>query len=168
MISQWREHRSIDLTTTLIAAGTGAASGVLTASGVGIVGQVVGGALISGAGSALTQSQEISLGYRDELNEWKILGDMAVGGMCAAISGPGASSVQAGAGGTKQMVSLGTQTIQRTGNALKNGGVKAFFKEAGKATRYYCSSTSTVTKNLIFSIPTNLSRVVGTIYSSLL
>ncbi len=144
--SQLISKGEVDWNKVAIDAGMGAISGVLTASGAGLFGQIAGGALISSANNAAQQVYD-NKGFNN-FNVVSMLQDGAIGGLCGAISGPGASSVQAGAGGGKQMISLGKGTVKRTWNALTHDGVGAFFKEAGKATRYYWRSTISVSRNL--------------------
>lgn len=75
--------------------------------------------------------------------------DGAVGAVCGLISGPGASSVASGAGGQKQMIGLGVDTVTRTLDELAQNGYQAFKTEAKKAAKYYLKSTAKVTNNLV-------------------
>ena len=124
----------------------GAASGALTASGVGVIGSAIGSGMIS-AGSSLVS--QISDGGLENVNFGEVLLDGAVGVGCGIISGAGASSVASGAGGQTQMINLGKKTASRTWSALRTNGVEAAKKEAQKATHYYMKSTKKVTDNLL-------------------
>lgn len=146
VISQIRSNQSVDLVTTLIAAGAGAVGGALTASGVPIGGQIVGNAFIAFSGDYLTQEREIALGTRTHISKTKLLESTAVGAVCSLISGPGASYR---AGGQNNMINLGVNTVKRTWNALTHKGIKAYITEVGKATKYYCASTASITANLL-------------------
>ena len=125
---------------------TGAASGALTASGVGAIGSAVGSGIISSGSSLVSQ---ISDGGLENVNFGEVLLDGVVGVGCGIISGAGASSVASGAGGQTQMINAGKKTVSRTWSALKANGVAAAKKEAQKATHYYVKSTKKVTKNLV-------------------
>ncbi len=166
VISQVLDNKSVDLKTTLYVATSGAIGGALTASGVGVVGQVIGGMINGGVTNYVTQKRKIELGYSKEINKNELIGSIVIGGVCGAISGPGASSTQAGAGGQKQMMNLGVGTVKRTWNALSNNGVKAYIGEAGKAASYYLTSTAKVTSNL-FSKSNLFAQIVGSVYSFL-
>ena len=124
----------------------GAASGALTASGVGVIGSAIGSGIIS-AGSSL--ASQISDGGLENVNFGEVLLDGAVGVGCGIISGAGASSVASGAGGQTQMINLGKKTASRTWSALRTNGVEAAKKEDQKATHYYMKSTKKVTDNLL-------------------
>lgn len=161
VISQVRTDGSVDPVTTLIAAGSGAIGGALTASGVPVGGQIVGGALIGMAGDYLTQSRKIQLGKQTTIDKSELVVSTIMGGVCGLVSGPGASG---SSGGQKNMINLGANTIKRTWNALTNKGVKAYFSEAGKAAKYYISSTRSVTASL-FSWRNLAAQIIGAAYS---
>ena len=161
IVSQVRTNGSVDPVTTLIAAGSGAIGGALTASGVPVGGQIVGGALVGMAGDYLTQSREIQLGKRTEIDKSELAVSTIVGGVCGLVSGPGASG---SSGGQKNMINLGVNSVKRTWNALTNRGVKAYLSEAGKAAKYYMSSTAKITSNL-FSVRNGLAQLLGSVYS---
>ena len=148
--SQKRSTGSVDLVTTMIAAGTGAIGGALTASGVPVGGQIIAGASLGFVGDYLTQKREIALGVdgKTEVDKTELFASTAIGGLCGLISGPGASASK---GGQKHMINLGVNTVKRTWNALSNKGIGAFFTESGKAAKYYVSNTRTITSNLFKS-----------------
>ena len=74
----------------------GAASGALTASGVGVIGSAIGSGMIS-AGSSLVS--QLSDGGVENVDLGEVLLDGAIGIGCGLISGAGASSITSGAGG---------------------------------------------------------------------
>ena len=155
-----------DVADILIGAAAGAASGVLTASGVGLIGQAVGGAAISMASNAAGQVKDIAAGEKESFDVGGFLLDGAVGAGCGLISGAGASSFAAQTGGQKQMVQLGKDTVKRTWQELTHNGVRAYAKEAGKAAKYYIKSTIKNTKNL-FSFRNAVAQGVGALYNIL-
>ena len=128
---------------------SGAASGALTASGAGLIGQIFGGATIAMGSNFVSQVSKIATGDQSRFSIGSLLLDTTVGAACGLISGPGASSVSAGAGGGKQMVELGIGTVRRTWNAIVHKGARAGITEFEKAAQYYFKSTSKVTINLI-------------------
>ena len=137
----------IDWGGAVINAVTGALGGALTASGAGIGLQIAGSAAIAAAGNAADQIRGIANGSEDSFDVGSMMLDAFVGGICGAISGPGASAVP-GSGGQKQMINLGKATVKRTVNATKHGGLKKGVQEAIKAAKYYRKSTVKITKNL--------------------
>ena len=153
-----------DVADILISATAGAASGVLTASGAGLIGQVVGGAAISMASNAAGQVKDIATNNKGCFDVGEFLLDGAVGAVCGLISGAGASSFAAKAGGQQQMMQLGKQTINRTWQSLTHNGLRACANEAGKAAKYYISSTIKNTRNL-FSLRNAISQGVGALYN---
>ncbi|MBE6939730.1 MAG: RHS repeat protein [Ruminococcaceae bacterium] len=130
-------------TSSVLAYAGAAASGALAASGVGAVGQVVANATISAATSVESQ-----LRSSNSVSVKQVIVDTTIGAATGLISGAGASSVKAGAGGAKQMVNLGTSTIKRTVSAMSNGGLAAYAKESKKAAVHYIKSTVKVTNNM--------------------
>ena len=110
---------------------SGAASGALASTGVGIVGSIVGNAGISMIGNAATQVVE-NKGF-DDFDVGDMLIDGAIGGISGAIGGGGS--------GSKHLNKLGKQTIKRTLNTTVNKGVKEGIKELGRAFSYYAKNT---------------------------
>ena len=135
----------------------GAASGALAATGVGIAGMVAGNTAISMAENAANQVIE-NKGFNDF-----DVGDMLIDGAIGCISG-----AVGGAGkGTKHLTNLGKQTVKRTFNATKNGGLKTGLKEVGKAFAYYGKNSYKYYKIFVEDLPYDLlSTVVTTIVSS--
>jgi len=142
-----KELAEVDWAGAGISAVTGALGGALTASGAGIGLQIAGSAAIAAAGNAADQIRGIANGSKDSFDVGSMMLDAFVGGICGAISGPGASAVP-GSGGQKQMINLGKATVKRTVNATKHGGLKRGVQEAIKAAKYYRKSTVKITKNL--------------------
>ena len=110
---------------------TGAASGALAATGVGVVGAVLGNAAISMAGNAVEQVATKN-GF-DNFNVGEMLFDGVVGGVTGAIGGKG--------NGSKHLMNLGVQSIRRTSNAIVHGGIKEGVRTAAKAVAYYVKNT---------------------------
>jgi len=130
-LTQYATNGKVDLAQTLIAAGSGALSGGLAATGLGLGAMVIGNAAISAGESAL--SQGIENGFKNiKLKE--VLFDAGVGAVSGLIGGKGS--------GNKNLTNLGKQSIRRTTNALKHGGINVARREAGKATRYYLKNTA--------------------------
>jgi len=96
----------------------------------------------------------------------KIIQEGVVGAGFALISGPGASSVRAGAGGGMQMVQLGFGTVKRTFNEWFHHGFAAYHDEVVKAIRHYTKSTVRVTKNM-FNRKTLFFEVANIVYNIL-
>ena len=146
------------LTDVLINTATGMASGALAASGAGLITSMA----LSGAISATSSvASQVAAG---EFNFTEVIVDTAVGVVCGGIAGSGASSVASNAGGAKQMINAGKQSVRRTVSTLKQKGISAAATEAKKASRYYRSSTKKVTMAL-FSKKSILSAVLSPIYS---
>ena len=146
------------LTDVLINTATGMASGALAASGAGLITSMA----LSGAISATSSvASQVAAG---EFNFTEVVVDTAVGVVCGGIAGSGASSVASNAGGAKQIINAGKQSVRRTVSTLKQKGISAAATEAKKASRYYRSSTKKVTTAL-FSKKSVLSAVLSPIYS---
>lgn len=129
-ITQYVTEGKIDLKQTFIAAGSGALSGGLAASGLGLGAMALGNAAISAGESILSQ------GVEKGFNNIKI-GEVALDAGVGAVSG-----LMGGKGtGNKNLTNLGKQSVRRTTNALKYGGITRAKSEARKAARYYIKST---------------------------
>jgi len=115
-----------DTTEIVTAAITGAASGALAASGVGLIGSILGNAAISAAGNLANQSIH-DRGFKNI--DWK---DVAVDGMIGAISGA-IGGRGASYGNSKSAMSMGSQLVRRVTRT----------KEIGKAIAYYGKSMRT-------------------------
>ncbi len=110
---------------------SGAASGALAATGVGVVGMAVGGAAISMAEN--TVSQVVDNNGFNNFDVGDMVFDGVIGGVTGAIGGAG--------NGSKHLTNLGKQTVKRTFKTTVNKGFKAGAKEAGKAFAYYGKNT---------------------------
>ena len=108
------------------------ASGALAATGVGIVGSIMGNAAISMAENATNQIIE-NKGFK-KFDVGDMLIDGAVGAASGAIGGAGK--------GNKHLTKLGKQTVKRTYNEASHKGLKAGVKEATKAASYYAKNTN--------------------------
>ncbi len=117
-----------------LAALSGAASGALAATGVCMVGSIVGNAVISGASNAANQVIE-NKGFGN-FNWDSVLVDATIGGLAGAIGGKGF--------GTNHLKTTSKQLTKRVTNAFSHNGVKAATKETKKAVVNYVKNTSTV------------------------
>ena len=131
---------------------SGAASGALASTGIGIVGMVAGNAAISMAENVANQVIE-NKGFNNfDIGDTLI--DGAIGGIAGALGGAGK--------GTKHLTNLGKQTVKRTFNATTNRGLKAGLKEAGKAFAYYGKNSAKYYKAFIRGIPSDVIFSIGT------
>ena len=126
----------------------GAVSGGLAASGIGLVGQVVGNAAISMASNATDQVARNG-GFQN-FDVGDMLIDGAIGAAAGLIGGPGA--------GSKNVTNLGKQTVKRTMDALTHKGASAAVKEGSKAMAYFVKNSKYITIPLVKSF----SRAAGT------
>ena len=142
----------------LISTVAGAANGLLAASGAGMITSMALSGAISGASSILSQA------FAGDISLPEVIVDTVVGVVSGSITGAGASSVSSGAGGAKQMINAGKQSIKRITSALKTKGVSAAVTEGKKASRYYYKSTKRVTEQL-FSLRNFLVNIGQAAYS---
>ena len=131
---------------------SGAASGALASTGVGIAGMVTGNAAISMAENATNQVIE-NKGFNN-FDVGDMLIDGAIGGVSGALGGAGK--------GSKHLTNLGKQTVKRTFNATTNRGLKAGLKEAGKAFAYYGKNSAKYYKAFVKGLPSDFFTAVGT------
>ncbi len=112
---------------------TGAASGALAATGVGLVGQIAGCATIAMAGNAAQQGIDITQGERQSFDFAEVLVDGAIGAFGGLIGGSGASI-----GNSKSALSYGSRLAGKifNGNNLSRG-LSYYGKEVSKAFAYY-------------------------------
>ena len=113
------------------AALSGAASGALSMTGIGLAGIIGGNAAISMAASTIDQVSEN--GGFENFNVGGVLFDGLIGGISGGIGLHGA--------GNKSLMNLGVGTVRRTANAVTYHGVSAGIAEAGKAFAYYSKMT---------------------------
>ena len=110
---------------------TGAASGALGATGIGVIGLAVGNAAISAGASIIEQSaSNSSIG---DVNVGEVAFDAVVGGAFGAVGGGGS--------GDDYLRYLGKQTRKRFSNELTHQGFAAGIKEGKKAMVYYGKMT---------------------------
>ena len=119
------------ITSGLLTAGlAGAISGGLAASGIGLVGQVVGNALISAGSNAVDQSVAIANGTQtDGFDVGSLLLDGAIGAAAGLAGGAGA--------GDKGLTKIGVKNIKRSMNALTHKGARAAASTLGKGLSYF-------------------------------
>ena len=115
-----------------IAGIAGGLSGLLAASGVGAVGQVIGGAAIAMASNAGQQVNHLYItkdSDKDHFDVGDMLFDGVVSGVSAAIGGAGASF-----GNTGGITSAGKQLISKaTKGTLTKAALKYYASQAHKA-----------------------------------
>lgn len=124
-----------------IAADTGAVSGGLAASGLGLGAQVLGNAAVSMAGNAGSQLVENN-GF-ESFDVGSMLLDGAIGAAAGLIGGSGA--------GNKGLTNLDRKTVKRTVDALTHKGVSAATKEFSKAIVYFGKNARHIVKPLAFA-----------------
>ena len=149
VISQVVEHgldfSKIDTGEVVAAGVAGAASGALAATGVGVVGQVVVNAMISGAENVANQT--ILADEDEEFDPLDLAIDMAIGGLGGAIGGRGASFAKKG---TKvvSMTNHITSLTRRTNRRIIQGLNSRNISVARKAITYYRKNTRVLYRNL--------------------
>ena len=120
-----------------VAAATGAISGGLAATGVGVVGQTIANGVI-GAVSAGVDTY-VSSGGKATASEY--LTNIAVGGVLGAVSG----RIGGSGAGNKHLSASASRALKRVGSAVSNvgkSGIKTAAKEVAKAGRYYYSQVA--------------------------
>ncbi len=142
VVSQAIEHKGdfskIDAGEIVAAGIAGAFSGALAATGVGVAGQIVGNALISGAENVANQTF-----LADEptvFDPVDLVIDMAIGGLGGALGGNGASVVKNGKG-TVRMTSHITSLTRRTNRRIVRGLKSGSASTVKKAIVYYKKNT---------------------------
>ena len=133
----------VDIWRTLISVGAGAVSGLLAATGVGVVGQIAGNALISSVAN---------FGDQLYLNDGDITKTNITDVMIAAFIGATGGALGGKGGGTPSLDNLTTQLFRRIGNAVKYQSGAAFKQELSKAIAYYAKCATKQTLSIIYSI----------------
>ena len=136
---------------------TGAASGALAATGVGVFGSIVGNAGISMVGNATTQIVE-NKGF-DNFDVGDMLIDGTIGGISGAVGGSGY--------GSKHLKTASKQLTKRITNEVVHHGVDTVIREAKKAVTYYVKSVGGMLKRGIVDgiiKPTVVGYAISTIY----
>ena len=136
---------------------SGAASGALASTGVGIVGSIVGNAGISMIGNAATQVVE-NKGF-DDFDVGDMLIDGAIGGISGAVGGAGY--------GSNHLKSASKQLTKRITNEMVRHGVDTVIRETKKAVTYYVKSVGGMLKRGIIDgiiKPTVIGYAISTIY----
>lgn len=106
--SYYSNNGKVSLLSVGIGVITGAVSGLLTATGVGIVGQVAGGAALAAVNSAGQQLDSMYIQKTQEEFNWdNFLRDTAIGAGCSTLGGKGASY-----GNTKSIYNSGARLVQ--------------------------------------------------------
>ena len=129
MIVNWISGEPItkDLGT---AAFFGAISGALAASGVGLIGQVIGNAAIGAANDVVDQFIGIRNGTNKEgFDICSVLINGVIGGIAGFAGGPGA--------GNKGLTNIGLKNLNRTWDALTHKGVNAAIDVLGRGLTYF-------------------------------
>ena len=146
-ISEWR----ISGADIAIAAGAGAISGGLAASGAMLGAQVLGNAVSSMASNAA--SQVVANNGFSNFNAGSMLIDGAIGAAAGLIGGPGA--------GNKGLTKYGYNTVKRTANALTHKGVRTAAREFSKAMAYFGKNAKHIIKPLAWAFATSGSTTLG-------
>ena len=134
IIGQIASGEEINWGSVAVSAGAGALSGLLVASGVGVVGSVIGNAVISGGESVATQAIE-----KGSVDFGEAAGHAILGGAMGAVGGKGGTGFAG-----KHLQSLDSQWTKRVVNTASHQGVKAAVPEMKSATTYYFKSAKKV------------------------
>ena len=129
-ISQKVSGEEINWAAIGISAASGAISGGLACTGVGLGLTIAANTAISAAESALKQG--VKNGFNN-ISVTEVIIDGVVGGATSAIGGVNKEA--------KRLSYLGKQTIKRTVSTTTYHGLNAGIKEAGKAFSYYAKNT---------------------------
>ena len=135
-VTSWAETSKVDWEGVAVSAAAGAVSGALAATGVGLVGQVVANAAISGAENVISQARS-----GNEFNEGEFAMSVAIGGLSGLAGGKGASSGC-------------SQKYLKSANSQLTAGLKS-------ASRITSSSIRTSVKSAVVN---TYKRKVGDIY----
>ena len=138
----------------LLTAGiAGAVSGGLAASGVGLVGQVVGNAVIGAANNAADQIINIKNGKQtDGFNVGSMLVDAGIGAIAGFAGGSGA--------GSKNLTKIGVTNVKRSWNALTHKGLGSSLKVLGKGLKYFYKSSKYMVKPLLKAVGKSSASVI--------
>lgn len=127
-ISSYQATGKVDILSVGIGIASGAMSGLLSASGVGVVGQVLGGAAISAANSTAQQlgAMYVTKTQTDGFHYGDLAFEAAVGGLCGIAGGNGASYHNA-------------KSINQLGKRFLNTGISDLRKgfSLARAWKYY-------------------------------
>ena len=146
IISQKATTGKIDWIEVAISACTGAISGGLAATGVGLLGQIAGNALI-GAGASLAEQLYNHNGDITKVNFTAIMIDTFVGAVSGFAGGKG--------GGSSHLDSSAKHLFKRIGNAkkyLSTGAIKACKKEIANAIKNYLKNTTKENIAIMYSV----------------
>ena len=140
--TQYATNKSVSIASTMIAAGGGAISGALAASGVGIVGQILGNGIISGATNVASQITDNS---STGIDPYAVAANIGLGMLAGKIGGAGANA-------NNYLQSLSKQLTNRVGNAFLHKSGQSLTKELTNAFGYYIRSSGTTNKDLMTGI----------------
>ena len=141
--SQIAGRRPLDVGSIMISAGAGALSGILAATGVGLVGQIAGNAVIGGA-AAFGDQMYTNRGDINRVDLENVMLNALFGAIGGYVGGAG--------GGSKYLMSLTNRMASRIGNALQYQSGQRLMREAINAIMYYIKSSSTLNINIIKGI----------------
>ncbi len=131
----------------------GAISGGLAASGVGLIGQVVGNAAISMTNNAVDQVVE-NKGFSN-FDPVSMVVDGAIGAVAGLVGGPGA--------GNKGLTKYGLQVIRRSSNAFVHNGIQSAVAEASRAMAYFAKNAKHIVIPLANALRnSNMAALIGT------
>ncbi len=142
------------ITDGLLTAGiAGAVSGGLAASGVGLVGQVVGNALIGAGNNAADQLIGMANGTKtDGFDVGSMLLDGAIGAAAGFAGGAGA--------GNSGLTKIGLTNVKRTWNALTHKGAKVALEVLGQGLSYFGKNAHHMVKPLVTAIAKSSGSVI--------
>ena len=156
-ISQWTLDGEIDWRTVGTATLSGMASGALAATGVGLVGQILGNAAISMANSAADQIIE-NQGFNN-FSTGKMIIDGVIGGVSGKMGGAGVGNITL----DRAAKLMNQNAIRALKNGTKNGvrGAIKFYASSRPVKRYYTALWDNSTKQLKEEFEQNL--ITGTL-----
>lgn len=142
------------ITDGLLTAGiAGAVSGGLAASGVVLVGQVVGNALIGAGNNAVDQLIGMANGTKtDGFDVGSMLLDGAIGAAAGFAGGAGA--------GNRGLTKIGLTNVKRTWNALTHKGAKVALEVLGQGLTYFGKNAQHMVKPLVTAIAKSSGSVI--------
>ena len=143
-----------EMTNGLLTAGiSGAMSGGLAASGVGLVGQVVGNAFIGAGNNAADQLVGMANGTKtDGFDVGSMLLDGTIGAVAGFAGGPGA--------GNRGLTNIGLKNVKRAWNALTHKGAKVALEVLGQGLTYFGKNARHIVKPLVTAIAKSSGSVI--------
>ena len=141
--TQYLKGEKIDWGKIAISAVTGALSGALAATGVGLVGQIAGNTVL-GAASSFTEEIYINNGDITKTNITEVMKGAVLGAAGGLLGGAG--------GGSKHLDKLANQMFKRIGNAFLYKTGNALKKEIANAFSYYVKSAGKADAEIVYAV----------------